>query len=519
MAPEGAKERVRANLDALGLLRVLRSRQTPPTADEQRILARWSGWGAVPQVFDPRNEEFVAERAELRSLLSVADYAAARRTTLNAHYTDASLVQAMWQGLRDLGFAGGNVLEPGCGSGNFIGFAPQDTPVPVHMVGVELDATTAAIASYLYPDAQVLHESFGDTFIPEGEFDAAVGNVPFGNYRIYDPEHNREGLSIHNHFISKALDAVKPGGVVAVITSHWTMDAEAPQARDAIAAKADLLGAIRLPADAHQRAAGTRVITDILVLRRRLPGQAPAGQSWKTTVDLAEQDLNVDAPVWVNQYFLDNPDHVLGTLGVRRGRFGPELTVDSSPSGQPLGERVRQAFTAIAERARSQDLLAVPPAPDTSPLRLVPVGRNHLPDGLLQIAEDGSITRLDRGLPRPYEVKPAKDRVELKALIRLRDTYMDLLDAEEASAEDTDTIRRLRASLNQQYDAYVSRYGPINRFKVDSRGGQAAPQAGRIPPRSAVVGGLCAGAFQRRDPAGHQVQGVHPADHRPAQAP
>ena len=216
------------------------------------------------------------------------------------------------------------------------------------------------------------------------------------------------------------------------------------------------------------------MITDILVLRRRLPGQAPAGQSWKTTVDLAEQDLNVDAPVWVNQYFLDNPDHVLGTLGVRRGRFGPELTVDSSPSGQPLGERVRQAFTAIAERARSQDLLAVPPAPDTSPLRLVPVGRNHLPDGLLQIAEDGSITRLDRGLPRPYEVKPAKDRVELKALIRLRDTYMDLLDAEEASAEDTDTIRRLRASLNQQYDAYVSRYGPINRFKVDSRGGASS---------------------------------------------
>ena len=219
------------------------------------MLARWSGWGAVPAVFDPDRDDFAEARAELTQLLSPADMAAAARSTLNARYTDAELVRAVWAGLGELGFAGGSVLEPGCGSGNFIGFAPPGT----WMVGVELDPTTAAIAQALYPHAQILAESFAETRAPEQSFDAAVGNVPFGKLALTDLRHNPAGHSIRNHFIVKALHLVRPGGMVAVVTSRYTMDSRNPAARREMANLADLVGAVRLPTGAHQRARARRL--------------------------------------------------------------------------------------------------------------------------------------------------------------------------------------------------------------------------------------------------------------------
>ena len=221
----------------------------PATPQEQRTLARWAGWGAVPEVFDDKREDFTWARDELRSLLSDDEYAAAARSTINAHYTDAAIVQAIWAAVGDLGFTGGRVLEPGCGSGNFIGFAPPDAT----MTGIEMEPVTAAIAAALYPGADICCESFADTRGPAGSFDLAIGNVPFADVVPHDPRHNPHKHALHNYFIVKALHLTRPGGLVAVITSRYTMDSRNPAARREIANLADLVGAVRLPSGAHLR--------------------------------------------------------------------------------------------------------------------------------------------------------------------------------------------------------------------------------------------------------------------------
>ena len=261
------------------MLRTVQQERRPATPAEQDVLGRWSGWGAVPEVFDDRREEFAWAREQLAVLLSPAELAAARRNTLNAHYTDAAIVQAMWEAVRALGFERGRVLEPGCGSGNFIAFAPDGAQV----TGIELDPVTAGIAALLHPGAEIRAGSFADSQDADGSYDLAIGNVPFGNMVLRDRRHNPAGHSIHNHFIVKALHLVRPGGLVAVLTSRFTMDARNPAARREIASLADLAGAIRLPTGAHLRAAGTRVVTDLLVLRRREPGRPPDSAAWEKT--------------------------------------------------------------------------------------------------------------------------------------------------------------------------------------------------------------------------------------------
>ncbi|MGH2500491.1 MAG: helicase, partial [Candidatus Limnocylindria bacterium] len=212
----------------------------------------------MPEIFDEAREEWAPERARLRTLLDDGAYAAARRTTINAHYTDPAYVQQMWAALQRLSFDGGRVLEPGAGAGTFVGMAPPGA----EMVGVELDPTSAAIAQALYPGATIRAESFADTRLPAGYFDAAIGNVPFADVRLYDPRHNGAGHSMHNHFIIKSLALTRPGGLAAVLTSRYTLDAQNPAARREMNALADLLGAVRLPSGAHRRAAGTEVVTD-----------------------------------------------------------------------------------------------------------------------------------------------------------------------------------------------------------------------------------------------------------------
>jgi SAM-dependent methyltransferase len=265
---------VAANLAALRTLRDLQEQDRPAAAEEQSVLARWSGWGAVPKVFDDADEQFAGERAELKQLLDEREWRAASKTTLNAHYTDAALAQAMWDLVTDggLGAAGQpvRVLEPGCGAGTFIGLAPDVvTAKDSALFGVELDPSTAAIAQHLYPGADIRQESFADTRLPGCYLDLVIGNVPFGKVALHDKVHNAGGHSLHNHFILKSLALTRPGGIVCVLTSHYSLDAANPAARREIAAMADLVAAVRLPMSAHQQAAGTQVITDVLVLRRR----------------------------------------------------------------------------------------------------------------------------------------------------------------------------------------------------------------------------------------------------------
>ena len=417
------------------------------------MLARWSGWGAAPEVFDPDRRAHTWAREELSRLLTPAELAAAARNTLNAHYTGADLVQAIWTGIQQLGFTGGRILEPGCGSGNFIGFAP----VGAQATGVELEPVTAQIAAVLYPDADIINESFADTRAREGSFDLAIGNVPFGSFALTDRLHNPSGHSIHNHFIIKALHLVRPGGLVAVVTSRYTVDARNPAARREIAALADLTGAVRLPSGAHQRAAGTGVVTDLLIFRRREPGREPDATGWEQT-RMAELD-GVQVPV--NEYFLDHPDAVLGELRAVHGAHNAEDLVVAGPAD--TGAALARALARIAADATPRGL-AWTPAPEQPGPSAAPAGpRSRQPDGYLEAHRDGTFTQVADGHAVPFPV-PDKQGAELRQLLGLRDAVTGLLEAEAASLDDTAELDALRRDLNLRYDTYLRAYGPISRF-------------------------------------------------------
>ncbi|HEY8719979.1 MAG TPA: helicase, partial [Pengzhenrongella sp.] len=324
-------------------MQLLEVENRPAARDEQDVLAQWSSWGAIPQIFDESRTEWDDERTQLRALLDETSFTAARRTTLNAHYTDPQFVAEVWAGLDQLGFTGGRVLEPGSGWGTFIGLAPATAT----MTGVELDPTSAAISRGLYPDATVRTESFAATRYPGGHFDAVVGNVPFADVRLHDPRHNAGAHSIHNHFILKSLALTRPGGMVAVLTSRYTMDGTNPAARREMNQLGDLVGAVRLPTGAHRRAAGTDVVTDLVILRRREAGAVPVSDAWETVTPRV-----VDGEVVrINSYFDDHPEHILGDLSVGHGMYGENtLSVVSGDLGATR-THLRGALADITARA------------------------------------------------------------------------------------------------------------------------------------------------------------------------
>jgi predicted RNA methylase len=466
LTPSGAISRVRANLEALRTLRQLQADGAPANADQQRVLAGWSGWGAVPQVFDQQREEFAWARDQLAQLLDPDELAAAARNTLNAHYTDLSLAAPIWAAVRELGFDTGRVLEPGCGTGNFIGLAPPGAD----MVGVELEPVSAGIAAALYPRAQILPESFAETRAPAGGFDLVVGNVPFGKVVLADRTHNAARHSIHNHFIIKSLHLLAPGGLVAVLTSRYTLDATNPAARREMAQLADLVGAIRLPESAHQRTAGTKVVTDLLILRRREDEFEPAPFSWELTefaelprdtalgTDTAPEADRDGEEVRVNRYFLDYPEMVCGQLHVGRGQFSnAELSV-RAPDNTDIAQMLTERLGLLVAHARASELTQRPTA-SASGQRAALVGRAaKLTDGHITAVSSQEFTTVVAGAVEPLQV-PRTQRAELGRLLRLRDTVLQLLEAEAATREDTPEIDSLRALLNQQYDAYLTDVG------------------------------------------------------------
>jgi N12 class adenine-specific DNA methylase/SAM-dependent methyltransferase len=463
---------VAANLAALRVLQTVHVEQRPATGAEQAVLARWSGWGSAPVVFDPAREEFAEQRSELRQLLSEPEFQAAARTTLNAHYTDAALVTAIWDALSENGFGDttGRVLEPGCGSGTFLGFAPDTAR---QLIGVELDPSTAAVAAALYPHAQIRAESFATSRLAANSFDLTIGNVPFGSTVLHDKVHNPAGLSMHNHFIVKSLALTRPGGVVAVLTSHWTMDATNPAARREIASRADLITAIRLPGSAHERAAGTQVVTDLLVLRRRPPGAAAAEwPDWEQTVPIGG---DADRQVNINSYFDRYPRHVIGEVGTRSGQFGPELAVTYAGAVAPaLRARLHEDLAEATVGAGEALFQPAQATPDTrltiadAPLDAV--------EGHLAVDEHGGFTVVQNGQLQPHTI-PATQTRELTALLDLRDTELALLGAEAATTDDTEHIAELRGELNRRYDTYLARFGPINRVTT-RRTGRTDPDTG-----------------------------------------
>jgi N12 class adenine-specific DNA methylase len=459
---------VQANLEALRLLRVLEHKQRAATREEQEVLAAWSGWGAVPQVFDEQREEWAQAREQLRELVGEHGYEAARRTTINAHYTDPRIAAAIWQAVTALGFTGGGVLEPGCGAGIFLALAPAEA----QLVGVELDPTTAGIARALHPDADIRAESFAHTRLPDGYFDLTVGNVPFADVRLHDPRHNAGAHSLHNHFIVKSLHLTRPGGLVAVLSSHYTLDAANPAARREISTLADLVGAVRLPTGAHRRAAGTDALMDLLILRRRHPDEPARATSWETT-----RLVDVDGlQVRINSYLAEHPQLVLGELAVGQGMYGAD-TLHVHPRGtlEDTPAQLTEALGELVETAREQGLVWDPrnasrsPAATGDPSQTAHLAPEGVWDGHITAEPDGAFTVTSDGLAEPLKV-PASHRSELRALLALRDTARSLLAAEASTLEDTAELAELRSQLGGRYRDYQRRYGPINRFTLRRTG-------------------------------------------------
>ncbi|MFC3399304.1 hypothetical protein ACFOEP_12885 [Microbacterium amylolyticum] len=343
------------------------------------------------------------------------------------------------------------------------------------MIGVELDPTTASIARGLYPQAAIRTESFAETPFPDGHVDAVVGNVPFGNVTLHDPRHNAGRHSMHNHFIIKSLALTRPGGLVAVLTSHYTLDAQNPAARREMSQMADLVGAVRLPSGAHRRAAGTEVVTDLLVFRKREAGEVARDRQWETTTPRVIDGEKVS----VNAYFDDHPAHILGDLAVRSGAYGSaSLHVDSSDLSS-VDVVLRTALDGVVDRAieRGQTMTQPTAAVETARTAFVETD-TAVWDGTL-LATDAGIMRVRGGRREPVKVA-AKNVRELTALIKIRDAVTTVLDLEASSPDDTDDLVAAREDLRDRYDAYAAQYGPINRFTLSKSDSRITPQAPRL---------------------------------------
>lgn len=455
------------------MLRRLEQTGQPATSGDQAVLARWSSWGSLPQIFDDSDVRHAGERAALRQLLDEAEWAAAARTTLNAHYTDFHVARAMWAAVVKAGFAGGRLLEPGVGSGTFLAAVPDG--LPVEAVGVEVDPVTAGIAKALHPSAMIRAESFAATRFPDGWFDLAIGNVPFGDYRLFDPIYNRSGLSIHNYFIVKSLRLVREGGYVAVLTSRFTLDAAGSTARQEMASLADLVGALRLPQGAMRRVAGTDVAMDLLLLRRRPAGAEPSGEDWARTVPWPSAGRST---VQINEVFARHPDWVLGELRAGQGQYGHD-DLEVRPLEGPLAPKLSAALTEIVSKARSRGLgyeageggdgqVAVGTArlgvnAAGGRVTEAPRGPHHVERSLLKRSSGGFAVVRD-GITVAHS--PPRTQVqELGLLIDLRDTYFEVIDAQAAVRSET-TWQEARVRLNDLYDRYAAAFGPVNRYRL-----------------------------------------------------
>lgn len=438
---EGAPlERFQRNLDAIRTLKTVEAESRAATAEEQAVLAQYVGWGGLADFFDEKNPRY----AELKELLTDAEYAAARESTLTAFYTPPVVIRGIYAALGQLGFTQGNILEPSCGIGNFLGMLPESMSGS-KLYGVELDDLSGRIARQLYQKSSIAVQGYEKTAFPDNFFDVAIGNVPFGQFHVPDKRYDRLNFPIHEYFIAKALDQVRPGGVIAVVTSSYTMDKRTASARKYIAQRAELLGAIRLPNNAFKAAAGTEVVSDILFLQKR-ERMVNIEPEW---VHLATNEDGIQ----MNSYFIDHPDMVLGEMKMVSGPFGPTPTCEPYPE-KPLeallAEAVQNVHGEITTYDREEELEG-----EDHSIEADPAVRNFS-----YTLVDGQIYYRENSRMNPVEVsKTAESRI--RGMIELRDCVRTLL---EYQTEDypNEEIKAQQAKLNTLYDAFTRKYGLIN---------------------------------------------------------
>ena len=444
----GAKQKYARNIAAIRTLFQLEQEHRGATIEEQEILSQYVGWGGLPDAFDPDKGNWAKEYAELKGLLSEDEYAAARGSVLNAHYTSPTVIRAIYDAVEKMGFRSGNILEPSMGVGNFFGMLP-DTMQDSRLYGVELDSITGRIAQKLYPQADITVAGF-ETTDRRDFYDLAVGNVPFGNYKVADKAYNKLGFSIHNYFFAKAIDQVRPGGIVAFVTSRYTMDSKDSTARKHMAERADLLGAIRLPNNAFRANAGTDVVSDIIFLQKRdrpIDHEPDWVQLGKTEDGFA-----------INQYFVDHPEMVLGELTAESTQYGREDLTVAPIEGTSLADQLAEAVQHIEGQYTAVEIAA----PDVAD---VEVQRKTLPadptvKNFSYTVVDGDIYYRENSIMTQIELSDnAKGRVA--GMVELRQIVKDLIDQQLNDFPEED-IKATQAKLNAAYDAFTAKYGLIN---------------------------------------------------------
>ena len=448
----GAKTKFRNNVAAIQTLRKIESEGRLATPEEQEILSRYVGWGGLPQVFDGENPQWAEEFAELKGLLSPEEYDAAKATTLNAHYTSPTVIKAIYQAVENMGFRTGNILEPSCGIGNFFGLVPESMK-DSHLYGVELDPLTGRIAQQLYQQNSIAVQGFENTELPDSFFDLAIGNVPFGSYTLHDKRYDKHHFLIHDYFFAKTLDKVRPGGIVAFITSKGTLDKQNLSVRKYLAERAQLIGAIRLPNNAFLANAGTQVTTDILFLQKReklVDVSMPAPDSGLEWLHLGQTEDGVP----INQYFLEHPEMMLGQMAFDRSMYGNAKETTCKPlEGESLSDLLAKAvgnlhaqYAPYEIEEREDEDTSIPADPTVKNFSYTIV--------------DGQVYYRENSLMHPVEVSVTAEN-RIRGMIELRDCARSLLEIQMENGSE-DAVQAGQQELNRLYDSFTAQYGLLN---------------------------------------------------------
>ena len=442
----GPKAKYKANMEAIHLLQTLEKEERLATPEEQEILSCYVGWGGIPQAFEENNSSWANEYLELKNTLSPEEYSAARASTLNAFYTSPTVIRSMYEALENMGLKQGNILEPSCGVGNFMGLIPESMG-KANMYGVELDPVSGRIAKQLYQKNKIAVQGFEETSYPDSFFDCVIGNVPFGAYQVSDRRYDRHHFMIHDYFIAKSLDLVRPGGVVAVVTSSGTMDKQNPAVRQYIANRAELLGAIRLPNNAFQRNANTSVVSDILFFQKR-------------------DRASIEEPEWlnlketpegysVNAYFAEHPEMVLGEFTTESTQYGKQEVTVKPKEGITLEEQLKEAVQNIhgtitelelSDTELEEDVVFIPADPDVKKFSFTVVNEE------VYYRENSVMNRMEL---------PAMTAERVKGMVKIRDVTNELIRCQMEEGSD-EQITKLQEKLNEEYDIFTAKYGLIS---------------------------------------------------------
>ena len=442
----GPKAKYKANMEAIHLLQTLEKEERLATPEEQEILSRYVGWGGIPRAFEESNSSWANEYLELKNTLSPEEYSAARASTLNAFYTSPTVIRSMYEVLENMGLKQGNILEPSCGVGNFMGLIPESMG-KANMYGVELDPVSGRIAKQLYQKNKIAVQGFEETSYPDSFFDCVIGNVPFGAYQVSDRRYDRHHFMIHDYFIAKSLDLVRPGGVVAVVTSSGTMDKQNPAVRQYIANRAELLGAIRLPNNAFQRNANTSVVSDILFFQKR-------------------DRASIEEPEWlnlketpegysVNAYFAEHPEMVLGEFTTESTQYGKQEVTVKPKEGITLEEQLKEAVQNIhgtitelelSDTELEEDVVFIPADPDVKNFSFTVVNEE------VYYRENSVMNCMEL---------PAMTAERVKGMVKIRDVTNELIRCQMEEGSD-EQITKLQEKLNEEYDIFTAKYGLIS---------------------------------------------------------